>query len=162
MPAEEIIAKVKAKFSDAFTAESTRFDDAVLTVRPAKWPAVAKWLRNDAGFTFLSDLAGVDLLRAEQRFMLVYTLTSMDPPHRLRINLPVEGDPPKAPSVVNLWPAANFHEREAFDMFGIVFDGHPDLRRILMPDEWEGHPLRKDYAMGKVPVEYKHLSPGFS
>ena len=72
----------------------------------------------------------------------------------------VDGEPPAVPSVTGIWPGANWFEREAYDMFGIVFEGHPNLTRILMPDEWEGHPLRKDYSVGKVPVEYKHLSPG--
>jgi NADH-quinone oxidoreductase subunit C len=106
-------------------------------------------------------LCAVDWPGREERFEIVYNLTDIDNPARLRIKLPVSGEDPKVPSVTSIWPTANWHEREAYDMFGIVFDGHPDLRRILMPDEWEGHPLRKDYAMGKVPVEYKSLSPGF-
>jgi NADH:ubiquinone oxidoreductase subunit C len=70
------------------------------------------------------------------------------------LHVAAEGEPPTIPSVVERWPGADFMEREAFDMFGIVFDGHPNLTRILMPDEWEGHPLRKDYGVGKVPVEF--------
>jgi NADH:ubiquinone oxidoreductase subunit C len=70
------------------------------------------------------------------------------------IHVTADGDPPTVPSVTALWPTANFMERETFDMFGISFDGHPNLTRILMPDEWEGHPLRKDYGVGKVPVEF--------
>ena len=105
----------------------------------------------------LTDLAGVDTLGLEgfeHRFEAVVQLLHMDRKERMTIHVPAEGEPPTVPSVTPVWPTANFMEREAYDMFGIVFDGHPNLTRILMPDEWEGHPLRKDYGVGKVPVEF--------
>ncbi|CAN5782931.1 hypothetical protein BH18ACT15_BH18ACT15_06450 [soil metagenome] len=77
-----------------------------------------------------------------------------DKAERRMLHVPAPGEPPTVASVTDLWPGASFFEREAFDMFGIVFEGHPSLTRILMPDEWEGHPLRKDYGVGKVPVEF--------
>ena len=88
------------------------------------------------------------------RFEVVVQLLHHDRKERLTVHVGVEGDPPTIPSVTELWPTADFMERETFDMFGITFDGHPNLTRILMPDEWEGHPLRKDYGVGKVPVEF--------
>jgi NADH-quinone oxidoreductase subunit C len=159
--AEAVLEKVRSKFAAAIRSESADRGEAVILVEPDQWMSLAKWLANEGGFGFLSDLCAVDWPGREERFEIVYNLTDIDNPARLRIKLPVSGEDPKVPSVTSIWPTANWHEREAYDMFGIVFDGHPDLRRILMPDEWEGHPLRKDYAMGKVPVEYKSLSPGF-
>jgi NADH-quinone oxidoreductase subunit C len=159
--ADAVLEKVRAKFANAIRSESAERGEAVIVVEPDRWMDLAKWLASDGGFSFLSDLCAVDWPGREERFEIVYNFTDLDGPARLRVKLPVSGDDPKVPSVTVIWPTANWHEREAFDMFGIVFDGHPDLRRILMPDEWEGHPLRKDYAMGKVPVEYKSLSPGF-
>jgi NADH:ubiquinone oxidoreductase subunit C len=110
----------------------------------------------------LSDLAGVDAvgLKANgevedsSRFRIAVQLLHMDKKERVTLNIAARGEPPTVPSVTGIWPAANFMEREAWDMFGIVFEGHPNLTRILMPDEWEGHPLRKDYGVGKVPVEF--------
>lgn len=162
MTAASVIEKLQKKFPDAFTETSTTYEEASVTVDPAKWPAVSKWLATEGGFSFLSSLTAVHWLNAEPRFEVVYNLTDMDVPCRLCVRLPIADDgSPKTSSVVSLWPTADFQEREAYDMFGIVFEGHPELTRILMPDEWEGHPLRKDYAVGKVPIEYKHLSPGF-
>ncbi len=159
-----VIEKVKAKFSDAITEASSDFDEGVVVVDPSKWMTVAAWLAKDGGFSFLSDLTCVDRLGREPRFDIVYQLLDMEAPARLTVKVPVTfglgAEPPKSPSVTKIWPAANFPEREVFDMFGVVFEGHPNLTRILMPDGWEGHPLRKDYAIGKVPVEFKHLSPG--
>ena len=96
-------------------------------------------------FSFLSDIATVDRFPLEPRFEVNYQLLSMDLPARLRLKVKLSGSDPVIPSVFGIWPTADWHERENFDLFGIRFDGHPNMRRILMPDEWEGHPLRKDY-----------------
>jgi NADH-quinone oxidoreductase subunit C len=98
-------------------------------------------------FSFLSDLTTVDRFPMEPRFELNYQLLSLDRRERLRLKVRVPGSVASVPSVTSIWPTANWHEREGFDLFGIRFQGHPDLRRILMPDEWEGHPLRKDYPV---------------
>jgi NADH-quinone oxidoreductase subunit C len=158
-----LVEQIKSKFSSAVRSESFDRGEASIVVDSSQWMQVAKWLASDAGFSFLSDLCAVDWPNRppEERFEVVYNLTNLEKRLRFRVKIPLPGSDPKIPTVTPIWPTANWHEREAFDMFGIVFDGHTDLRRILMPDEWEGHPLRKDYAMGKVPVEYKSLSPGF-
>ena len=109
----------------------------------------------DAGFEMFIDLCAVDYLRRRPRFDVVVNLVSLRHTRRLRIIAGVPADDPTAPSLVDVYPGANFYEREAFDLFGIVFEGHPDLTRILLPDEWEGHPLRKDYSVGSVPVRFK-------
>ncbi len=96
-------------------------------------------------FSFLSDIATVDRFPLEPRFEVNYQLLSMDLAVRLRLKVKLSGSDPVIPSVFEIWPTADWHERENFDLFGIRFEGHPNLRRILMPDEWEGHPLRKDY-----------------
>ena len=88
------------------------------------------------------------------RFEIVAHLIHHERKDRLRVHVAAEGDPPSVPSIIGFWPGAIFMEREAYDMFGIDFAGHPNLTRILMPDEWEGHPLRKDYGVGKVVVEF--------
>jgi NADH-quinone oxidoreductase subunit C len=125
------------------------------TMGAGAWSARAAELHGE-GWQLL-DLAGLDRLRLPTegpRFEVVVQLLHHDRKERLTIRVAAEGDPPTIPSVTELWPTANFMEREAFDMFGIAFDGHPNLTRILMPDEWEGYPLRKDYGVGKVPVEF--------
>jgi NADH-quinone oxidoreductase subunit C len=96
-------------------------------------------------FSFLSDISPVDRFPLEPRFEVNYHLLSIDRKERLRLKVRLPGRDPVIPSVTAVWPTANWHEREAFDLFGIQFQGHPDLRRILMPDEWEGYPLRRDY-----------------
>jgi NADH/F420H2 dehydrogenase subunit C len=122
----------------------------------SEWPQRARQMKAD-GF-WLSDLSGVDTLGLqgrEERFEIVAQLLRIESRDRVLVHVAASGDPPAIPSVVSVWPAANFMEREAYDMFGIIFEDHPNLTRILMPDEWEGHPLRKDYGVGKVPVEFK-------
>ncbi len=123
----------------------------------------------EASFNMCSDLCGVDYLRhpgrelpaavKPERFELVVQLLSFDRAERVTLRLQVKESEPACPSISRLYPGAEAMEREAFDMFGIVFLQHPDLTRILMPDDWEGHPLRKDYSPGRVPVQFKE-APG--
>jgi NADH-quinone oxidoreductase subunit C len=98
-------------------------------------------------FTFLSDITAVDRFPIEPRFEVNYQLLSMQRRERVRIKVRVSGADPVLPSVTGIWPTANWLEREIFDLFGIRFEGHPDLTRIVMPEDWEGHPLRKDYPV---------------
>jgi NADH-quinone oxidoreductase subunit C len=98
-------------------------------------------------FTFLSDITAVDRFPLEPRFEVNYHLLSIEQKARVRLKVRVPGGDAVVPSVISVWPGANWHEREAFDLFGIRFEGHTDLRRILMPDDWEGYPLRKDYPV---------------
>jgi NADH-quinone oxidoreductase subunit C len=109
----------------------------------------AEFLVNDRAlqFTFLSDITAVDKFPLEPRFELNYHLLSLEYRKRIRVKVRIPGDDPQVQSVTPIWPAANWHEREAFDLMGIRFEGHPDLTRILMPDDWEGYPLRKDYPV---------------
>ncbi|HUO46337.1 MAG TPA: NADH-quinone oxidoreductase subunit C [Acidimicrobiia bacterium] len=110
----------------------------------------------EAGFEMLADVTAVDWYRGrEPRFDVVINLLSMQHRARLRILVGLSRNDVVVPSMVPLWPGANFAEREVFDLFGIVFEGHPDLTRILMPDDWEGFPLRKDYDTGTIPVQFK-------
>jgi len=110
---------------------------------------VAEFLLSDAEmkFTFLADLSGVDRFPVEPRFEVNYHLLSLERRERLRLKVRVPGDDPRVETVTPVWPTANWHERETFDLFGVRFEGHPDLRRILLPENWEGHPLRKDYPV---------------
>jgi NADH-quinone oxidoreductase subunit C len=133
-------------------------DQPTILVPADRLLAVCGVLRDDATFRFtvLVDVVGVDNLPKEPRFELNYSLLAADVPARLRVKVRVGGDAPRVPSVVGLWPAAGFLEREVWDLFGVAFDGHPDLRRLLTAEDWEGHPLRKDYPVQvNVPVTFE-------
>ena len=112
-------------------------------------PVVARALRDrpDLRFALLIDLVGVDYHPRPPRFELVYLLVSLEHHHRLRLKVRLPGEDAHVQTVSDVWPAANWLEREVWDLFGIVFDGHPDPRRLLMPEDWEGFPLRKDYPV---------------
>jgi NADH-quinone oxidoreductase subunit C len=106
-------------------------------------------------FELLSSVSGVDYPDQAERLHVVYHVTSMTYRRRIRLEVSVTAEDPHLPSVTKTYPTADWQEREAWDMFGVIFDGHPGLTRILMPDDWDGHPQRKDYPLGGVPVEYK-------
>lgn len=111
--------------------------------RVAQYLAAAPALQ----FSFLSDITTVDRFPIEPRFEVNYHLLCLDRSERLRLKVRIPGSDAVVPTLTSVWPTSNWHERENFDLFGIRFDGHPDLCRILLPDEWEGHPLRKDYPV---------------
>jgi len=123
----------------------------------------------DEGFDLCSDLCAVDYLShpgrrlppgvAPGRFEVVVNLVSTIERRRVRARVQVPADDPRVDSLFALWPGTEAMEREAYDLLGIGFDGHPDLTRILMPEDWEGHPLRKDYPVGRVPVQFKAAAP---
>lgn len=144
MNTESLIAKVMA-FDARITPREKANRPAVLV--PAEIvPALAAWLRDDASLSFnmLCDHTAVDLM-AENRFELVYQLYSTAHRHYLAVFASIPRDNPQAPSVSPVWTIAEWQEREVYDMFGIFYNGHPDLRRILLDDDWQGFPLRKDY-----------------
>jgi NADH-quinone oxidoreductase subunit C len=116
---------------------------------PGDVPALARALRDraDLRFDFLSELTAVDYLPREPRYEVVYVLVSLEHKHRLRMKVRVPGHDPHVATVSAIWPAANWLEREVWDLYGIAFDGHPDPRRLLMPEDWDGFPLRKDYPV---------------
>jgi NADH-quinone oxidoreductase subunit C len=100
-----------------------------------------------AGYNFFEDVTAVDWFPSSPRFQLSYHILSHTYKERIRLRVLLDGDAPAVESITSVWPSANFYEREVFDLFGIHFEGHPNLRRIMMPDDWQGHPLRKDYPV---------------
>ncbi len=153
LPEAGVLANLIEPFADA-AWELSSGQDVVLLPRAQllDFAAAAK----AAGFEMCVDVTAVDYQRARSdRFELVVNLVSMRHGERLRLRLAVPAEDPTVPSLVSVYPGANFFEREVFDMFGISFDDHPDMTRILMPDDWQGHPLRKDFGVGSVPVQFK-------
>jgi NADH-quinone oxidoreductase subunit C len=146
---ESNLALKKLREFDPEAIEETRVfrDEVTLYIRLAHFLRACELLRDEPSlrFSFLADVTAVDLYPQEPRFEVVYHLLSIETAARLRLKVRVSGENPRCISAVPVWPSANAFEREVFDLFGIVFDGHPYLRRLLLPEEWEGHPLRKDY-----------------
>jgi len=154
---QETVRRLEEGFPGAVVSASFKFGELTIVVTRESIREICAFLRDDAALRFdhLSDIAGVDYLKLddEPRFGVVYHLYSLQTRRRLRLRVRVvEGQ--VVPSVVSVWPAADFPEREVYDMFGVGFEGHPDLRRILMPDTWKGHPLRKDYPLTVEEVEF--------
>jgi NADH-quinone oxidoreductase subunit C len=159
MTESSLIQSIRAKVSkDVLGFHSYVGDDTILIRRESIF-TVLKLLKEEFGFDMLADLTAVDYLGQEPRFEVVYHLNSLQKNIRIRIKTPVSEDE-EVDSVVSLWPIANWLEREVWDMFGIKFKNHPDLRRILMYEEFEGHPLRKDYPINKRQPRVKPIWKG--
>ncbi len=169
-----VVNALKSKFADAIQNVVEFRDQLIIWIAPDTIVEVCLYLRDDPQFryNFLSDVSCVDRLTMEQesipsgqdpakrfnqlRFVVNYQLLSIPNKHRVWLKVGLPAEHPHVASVTSVWPTANFHEREVYDLMGITFDGHPDLRRILMPDDWEGHPLRKDYPPAFEEVQFSH------
>ena len=142
-----IAAAVEAFDADAVRAGRLDRGELTLEIAPGKIASVCGFLKYDQQFVRLSTVTAVDRYPSEPRFEVVYHLHSIEHNSRVRLKCRVRGEDPVIDSVTGVWRSADWYEREVFDLFGIRFLGHPDLRRILMPDDWEGYPLRKDYPV---------------
>ena len=152
-----ILTKLKEKFPESILEVAEFRGEWTIVVKREDIVSLCTFLRDDSElfFNFLSDLTAVDYLGRKPRFDVVYHLYSIDKNHRLGLKVKVEEDE-SIPSITSVWSTANWLEREVFDLFGIRFDGHPDLRRIVLPEDWEGHPLRKDFPLTREEVMFTH------
>jgi NADH-quinone oxidoreductase subunit C len=153
MGPSELAERLRPRFPDLLEA---RREVTIVVPRDDLLSTLAS-LRDDPelGFDFLSSVSCTDWPGSDPRFWLAYHLLSLEHAHRLRVKVGLPPDDPHVPTVTVPFPGANWHEREVFDFFGVVFDGHPDLRRIEMPEDWVGHPLRKDEPLAGVATRYK-------
>jgi NADH-quinone oxidoreductase subunit C len=140
----DLVKRYKARFGEAIREAWTDRKQAILVVARDNLVEIAIYSRDEENFDWLSDLTAVDWPKREKRFDVVLNMYSFAKNERLRVKVHASADE-RVPSVQGVWSTANWMEREVYDMFGIVFEGHPDLKRILLPEEWQGHPLRKDY-----------------
>ena len=154
--AAQVARTVQEKLPEAIQEVRTFRGETTLVVKPQALLPVARLLKEDPdlGFRYLSDLSAVDYPERPQRFEVNYHLVNLQTDQQVRLKVSVGGETPTLPSVTSVWSGANWQEREVYDMFGIAFEGHPDLRRILMPHFWKGHPLRKDYPLGGEEVRF--------
>lgn len=138
----EQVRRLRARFGTAIGESTLDRKQPIVVVARERLLEVGRYLKEEEKFDFLTDLTAVDWYSRDPRFDVVLNLYSFSRNERLRLKVPTKES---CPSVTGLWGTANWLERECFDMFGVVFEGHPDLKRILLPDGWKGHPLRKDY-----------------
>lgn len=144
---QAVVAKLKGAFAASVLDVKEHRGEVTVTVKKEDIVSICQFLKDEAGYNFLCDLCGVDYLGQQPRFMVVYNLYNIATKERLRVKVPVAEEDARVDTVSTVWATANWHERECWDLMGISFNNHPDLRRILMPADWEGHPLRKDYPL---------------
>ncbi|MDY0189162.1 MAG: NADH-quinone oxidoreductase subunit C [Desulfuromonas sp.] len=144
---QAVVAKLKSAFAASVLEVKEHRGEVTVTVKKEDIVAICQFLKDEAGYNFLCDLCGVDYLGQQPRFMVVYNLYNITTKERLRVKVAVAEDDASVDTVSTVWATANWPERECWDLMGISFNNHPDLRRILMPADWVGHPLRKDYPL---------------
>jgi NADH-quinone oxidoreductase subunit C len=148
-------SEVEAALPGAVLGSHEHRGQASLEIAPDQLVAVCQYLRDQQQFNRISAVTAVDWYPSEPRFEVVYLLHSIERNERLRLKCRLASNAAEIDSMTGVWPGANWYEREVFDLFGIVFRNHPDLRRILLPEGWEGHPLRKDYPVTGEKYAYK-------
>ncbi len=146
LPEHPAVKALLAWNPQALTDAKFDRNELTLTIAAEEIRAAAAAVKA-AGYNFFEDLTAVDWFPSSPRFQLSYHILSHSYKERIRLRVLLDEAEPSVESITPVWPAANFYEREVFDLFGVRFDGHPNLRRILMPDDWQGHPLRKDYPV---------------
>jgi NADH-quinone oxidoreductase subunit C len=149
----QILDKLKGRYPESIIGSDEFRGDLTVNVRKDDIVRVGEFLRSDPDLSFdlIVDACGVDMYRPEERFEVVYNIYSLKNKRYIRLKVRVGEEDPTVPTVTGVWPGANWHERETWDMFGIKFAGHPDLRRLYMPEEFEHHPLRKDFPLMGIP-----------
>ena len=148
MSIEAVVENLKGKFAASVLEVAEFRGEITVIVKKEEIVAICQYLKANEGFNFLTDLCGVDYLgKKADRFMVVYHLYNITTHERLRLKVAVAEQDATVDSVASVWGTASWHERECWDLMGISFNNHPDLRRILMPADWVGHPLRKDYPV---------------
>jgi len=151
-----VVRELNDRFGEALLEGSDRLGEMTLFIDPARIVEICRHLKQDQKFVRLSSVTAVDWHPVEPRFEVVYHLHSIERNLRLRLKCRLDGANAEIDSVTVIWRGAGWYEREVFDLFGIRFRNHPDLRRILMPDDWEGHPLRKDYPVHGHKYSYEN------
>lgn len=150
---DRILEKLRGFAPESIAGAEEFRGDLTLIIRKEDIVRVASFLKDEPelAFDLLKDLCGVDMLRPDLRYEVVYTLYSLKAKTYLRLKVRVEEEDPVVPTVTGVWAGANWHERETYDMFGLKFSDHPDLRRLYMPEDFEHHPLRKDFPLMGIP-----------
>ncbi|HPT27165.1 MAG TPA: NADH-quinone oxidoreductase subunit C [Bryobacteraceae bacterium] len=151
----ETAVALDAQDAAAVTGGELNLGEALLWIRSEKIVEACRFLRDQRGFERVSGVTVVDRHPVEPRFEVVYLLHSVSRNERLKLKVALPGESADLDSVTSVWPGADWYEREAFDLFGVRFVGHPDLKRIMLPEEWEGHPLRKDFPVHGHKYSYR-------
>ena len=148
-----VLEKLKSQFADAILEASEFRGELTVVVSKERIVDICRFLKEDPQlqFDFLADVFGIDMYTPTKRFGVIYNLYSLKNKYRIRLKVFTEEEDPKIPTMTGVYGTANWHEREVFDMFGIIFEGHPDLRRVYMPEDFEHYPLRKDFPLMGIP-----------
>jgi NADH-quinone oxidoreductase subunit C len=152
---------IKSKYSEAYLGTSEHAGDLIITIHRDMVHDVLAYLKDKHHFVYLSDIFGTDRFTEDDRFEVIYNLVSLRDKHRIFIKTLLPEDNPTLPTSCDIWKGANWNEREVYDMFGITFDGHPDPRRIFMPEDFKYHPLRKEFPLIGIPgsLELPNTNP---